>query len=481
MQRKLQTTRRKLLAMAGAGTAAGLAGCFDGDGGGGGGGDEDPADLPPVHFLTDYNNEPWQDYWEGTLIPDFEEETGIEVDIEYSGFSGGGQESRLATLIQSGDPPALSTGTMVQVGDMYAGGQLSPTTGVVDAIQETVGDLVSEPYRDFDDDTWQIPHGYYTSVLHYRTDVYEELGLEPPESFAELKENARIIDEADMDIRGYGQPGQKTGKSKDEFNVLLANMGARLLRPEDPNADKPIPEVWFPKEEAITLLEHMKDMAQYSPDPTSISWGQSIKGWISSNYAQQYHLNAWPQGIAAANGIDEVAENTGVTSLPVWEEGGITRDDTWRSNPTPDGHFVYEGSDNPEGAREFMKWLYADDAERTASMYHTEPTRFLPNYEDVLATDRFQNIEIFQDNSFLLDQLEKVQNEIFPRDYGNVEKALVLGNLPEPIYVQRFFFLGEMVNQVLASDRDPEAAYEEAKGKAEERLAEAEDTFSEIR
>jgi multiple sugar transport system substrate-binding protein len=271
-------SRRELLATTGAGTAAGLTGCLDGLGGGGGNGNggngnggQDPADLPPVHFLTDYNNDPWQKKWEETLIPQFKEDTGIGVDIEYSGFSGGGQENRLATLLQSGDPPALSTGTMVQVGDMYAGDQLGPTTGVVDAIQETAGDFVSQPYRDFNGDTWQIPHGYYTSVLHYREDVYEELGLEVPTSFAGLRENAKAIDESDMDIRGYGMPGQKTGKSKDEFNVHLANAGAALLRAADPDADQPETELWFPEEETLTILEHFQELAEYSTDPTGIA------------------------------------------------------------------------------------------------------------------------------------------------------------------------------------------------------------------
>jgi len=467
-------SRRQLLATTGAGAAAGLAGCFDGGGGGGSDGSEDPTELPPVHMLTDFNNDAWQTKWDENLVPTFQEETDIEVDMEYAGFSGGGQEERLATLIQSGDPPALSEATMEQVADIWAAGRLAPTTDAVNEIKQTAGDLTSNLFQGADGDNFMFPHGYYCSNFNYRKDVYEELGLEVPESFQALLDNAKAIDESDMDIRGFGLSATKGGKGQDEYQVFLANMGVGELRIKDGTMEDDVPEAefWFPKEEMLELLEIEQELAQYSPDPASIGWGESLGDWAAGRFAQQYNLNMWPGGVAA--GVDDtIAENTGVAPLPVWDEGGITHDDVWFGRPTPDGHFRYKNADNVPGAIEFMEYCYADNIDRTATMYSAEPTRFLPNYADVLDADRFQSISLFQDYPGQLETLKKVQNEVRPTSYGNVEEALV--DFPEQVYYYRFFFQAEMVNQVLAADRDPKAAYEEAYEQAEKRLQEAKD------
>ena len=464
--------------MTGAGAAAGLAGCFDGGGGGNNGnGSEDPTELPPVHMLTDFNNDAWQTKWDENLVPTFQEETDIEVDMEYAGFSGGGQEERLATLIQSGDPPALSEATMEQVADIWAAGRLAPTTDAVNEIKQTAGDLTSNLFQGADGDNFMFPHGYYCSNFNYRKDVYEELGLEVPESFQALLDNAKAIDESDMDIRGFGLSATKGGKGQDEYQVFLANMGVGELRIKDGTMEDDVPEaeLWFPKEEMVELLNFQKELAQYSPDPASIGWGESLGDWAAGRFAQQYNLNMWPGGVAA--GVDDtIAENTGVAPLPRWKEGGVDRTTSRMSNPTPDGHFPYKNADNTPGAFEWMKWLYGDTMERTARMYETEPTRFISIYEDVITSDAYQNYDVWSEFPNLLEGMEYIQNTIVPDYYNNVEEAQLIGyKVPEARYYYRFFFIGEMANQVVVGGRDPEAAYEEAKDQAEQRLQEGKD------
>jgi len=487
-------TRREWLAIVGAGSAAGLAGCTGGDGGdgggdggdgggdggdggdgGGGGGTPDPADLPPVHFLTDYNNEPWQAYWEDDLIPAFTDATGIDVDIEYSGMSGQ-QEGRLATLVQAGDPPAINTSTFDQVADLWAADQLETTTSVTDQVESVAGDMLATPFNQ-NGDIWEVPHGYYTSNFHYRTDIYDELGLDVPETFQEVMDNAQAIDEADMGIRGYGLAGQKTGKSQDEFQVYLANMGTSGigLRWADPDAQDEV-EIHFPEEEVVTLLEYFQELAQYSPDPTGLGWATSIQNYLGGQFAQQYHLNTWPAGIAGSAGVTPIAENTEVAPLPRWEAGGITKDDVWLYEPTPDGHHVFSQSENPAGAKEFLAWLYGDSIDRTASMYHTEPTRFLPDYADVLASDTYQGFSHWQDWPNHLEQLEYTQNTIVGDYYGNVPESDLSGSAVA-VYVTRQWFYGEMINLVVTGQNTPQEAYDWGYGRLETRVQEGRERF----
>jgi multiple sugar transport system substrate-binding protein len=491
-------SRRHALATAGAMSAAGLAGCLGGggddtptEGSGGGGGDDsddsggggddsDDSDdsgggSGEVHFLTDYNNEAWQAKWEDNLVPGFEESTNYTVRMEYSGFSGS-QESRLANLVQSGDPPELNSSTFEQIGDLFAADALENVGDVVNSAEETSGELVSAPYSE-GDDMWEFPHGAYVGVLHYREDVYEELGLEEPDTFQELLENARIIDESDMDIRGYGLAGSKVGKAHDEFQTFLANMGASELSFTNPDADdlsEAEVEVSFPEEEIVTLLEYLKELSQYSPDPTGIGWGTSLRNWAGGQFAQQYNLNMWPGGVAASAGVSTIAENTGVTAMPLWEEGGITsREDSELSNPTMDGHHLFSNAGNPQGGRRLLEWLYAEDGARAARMYETEPTRFLPAYSDTLGSDAFQNYGLWEDFPGLLEKLQYVSDTVLADYYGNNDEPGTLTNSPIGVYYYRFFHQAEMVNQVVTDTATPQEAYEFGLQRANEIVEEA--------
>jgi multiple sugar transport system substrate-binding protein len=458
-----------------AGCGGGGDGGDGGGGGGGGGGTPDPAELPAVFGLTDYNNEPWQAKWE-ELASAFTEETGIDTDIQFSGMSGQ-QENRLATLIQSGDPPDFNTSTFDQVADVWSTDGLETVTDVVGAAESVGGELLATPYTE-GDTIWQVPHGYYVSNFHYRADVYEQLGLSEPTSFQGVLENARAIDESDLDIRGYGLGGKKVGKSQDEFQVFLAHMGVSNigLRWKDPDARNEL-EIWWPEEEITTLLQFFKDISEYSADPTSIGWASSIQNYLGGQFAQQYHLNTWPAGIAAAADIPEVAYNTEVAPLPYWEEGGASKGDSWLFEPTPDGHHVFSGGDNTPGTKRFMEWLYGSNIERTAGMYQQEPTRFLPIYADVLESDPFQSFDFWSQgqNQQLLDQLSEIQNVHFGEHYGNVPESDL--NDPVAVYVTRQWFYGEMVNRVVTGTNTVQEAYEWGRERLETRLEEGRNRF----
>jgi len=453
-----------------------MAGCLGGGGNGGdNGGGGDPADMPDVFMLTDYNNEPWQAQWDN-LSSSFTEETDIGMNIEYSGMSGD-QENRLATLIQSGNPPDINTSTFDQVADVWSTDGLTTTNEVVEAAESVNGDLIASPLTQ-GEDIWQVPHGYYTSTFNYREDVYEELGLSVPTSFQGLIDNARAIDNSNIDIRGYGLAGQKTGKSQDEFQSYLGQMGVSTigLRWKDPDARNEL-EIWWPEDKITTLLEFFNQLSEYSPDPTSLGWSSSISNYLGGQFAQQYHLNHWPAGVAAASDIPEIAYNTKTKFCPYWEEGGISKGDSWLYEPTPDGHHIFAGGDNTPGARQWMEYCYGESLERSAGMYQQEPTRFLPIYADILESDTFQGFEFWQQdqNQQLLDELVEIQNVQFGEHYGQVPESNV--NDPVFLYVQRQWFHGEMVNRVVTGSDSVQEAYEWGRDRLMTRLEEGRNRF----
>jgi multiple sugar transport system substrate-binding protein len=464
--------RRRVLSGAGAGIATALAGCI---GGGGGNSDEQ------VHFITDYYNESWQTLWDD-LSSQFEDSADIQMKIEQAGMSGS-QESRLSQLIQAGNPPDANSSTFDQVADIWATDQLETTNDLVSSIEEVNGELLDGgAFFGEGDNLYQIPHGNYISNFQYRQDIYDELSLSEPETFQDILDNARAIDESDFDAAGYGLAGKPTGKSQDEYLVLAASAGIPPLgiRWKDPSAKEEF-EIDFPEEEVTTVLQFCKDIAQYSPDPTSIGWAESLGDWVQGKYAQQYHLNAWPVGVTAqtaesqdSDALRGLARNTQVMAYPTWSE--IDKDENWLSAPTPDGHHVFSNGGNTEQAKEWFEWLYADSIERTVSFYEPDPGRFLPIYADILDSDAFKNQDIMQAHPHLLEKLKYNQNEILGNHYGSVEAANTSSGIA--LYMARQWFYGEMINRVVTGTNSVQGAYEWGKGELETAFEEAKNQFA---
>jgi len=485
-------SRRKAVSAAGAMGAAALAGCSDGGNGNDNSDSNDGEDGSSgvggeVLFITDYSNEGWQAKWGDELVPGFEEsnDTGTTVNVQYSGFSGS-QESELGRLVQAGDPPELNTSTFEQVGDFFAEGYFADIGDVVASAEEVNGELIGSPYHveqdDGPDTYYELPHGAYVGTFLYRTDVYDQLGLDVPTSFEEMLNNARIIDESPMDVRGFGLAGQRTGKAQDEFQTYLALMGKSELGFVDPDADDlstEAIEVRYEqnREEIITLLEFMNDLSEYSYDPTSLGWGSSIQNWVTGSYAQQYHLNAWPVSAAAGAGVDAIVENTGVAKLPLWEAGGVEREDTQLTNPTMDGHHVFGSAEMSEGGRNFLSYCYAEDETRGREMYATEPGRFLPAFSDIVDSEEFGSYQQFQEYPTTLEQIRRVANEIFPETYGQSDEPGVLANSPIGVSYFRSFHQAEMVNDVVTGSSTPEEAFEYGKEETIRVVEEARDAF----
>lgn len=487
--RDLDQQRRRLLALTGAGLTAGLAGCTGGDGTDGDGGDgadggdgngngdttPTPQDQPTptpstagIHLLTDYANDPWQKRWEEEIVPAFEDQTGIEVEVEYVGFHGTG-EDRLTTLLQAGEAPVTFTGNITQNGDLLGQGHLAPATDTVRTLEKQNGELIS-PAVTVRGDNYIVPHGRYMSTIHYRTDILEQLGLDPPETLEQLLHNARVIDESDdVEARGFAMPGQKTGQSGTIYLILLYQYGANFYRWVD--EEQEIAEVWFPKKEGVQALEYMRELAQYSPDPSQINWGPTLRFWAGGHVAQAYSLNGWGAGVAAAAGVTSIAENTDVVPFPVKE--GTDPFNGNRGFAGYDGHSVIGSAKNPEGFKRLLKFMYSDP-EESAKNYITEPMRMLPAYSDILQADNYQNASLFQEVPHLLDINQKSM------DYGPLQpsgKDAVYS--PAAIYANRFFNIAEMVNQVLVADRDPAPAFDEGKQLTVQRFQEGQQLVEE--
>jgi multiple sugar transport system substrate-binding protein len=476
-------SRRRFLQAGGAALAAILAGC-PGDSG-----ERTPVEsatqtpTDPVFMLTDYHTERWIDLWNGQLIPAFKEETLLRVRVGSPPRPDSGR--RLRTLVRSGEPPDVHTATPARMADLenQYGRVRAPVTDVVERATERNGDLVVPPPEY--PDRLQVPHGHQALTLLYREDVYDELGLDVPTSFGELLDNARAIDRSDLDIRGYALAERE--KRRDEVQAYLAQAGVPPagLRHRDPDGEEL--EIHFPEETVTAVLELLAGLAAFSPRPeggegtAGLGWEGSVGAWVEGQVAQQVHWNNFPAGVAAANargddpieGAGAVAENTGVAPLPYWEAGGVGPEEGRLGRPRTDAQFLFRNGDRTAGGRRWLRWLYADDPSRTASLYRPRPTRFVPAYGDVLSAESFRKTGLFQEFPGLLDQLEYVRETVIADHYDPAAAV----DRPVALSVGRREFFGEMLSRVLAGTDSVPEAYEYGKILLETRFEDAHEQF----
>jgi multiple sugar transport system substrate-binding protein len=251
------------------------------------------------------------------------------------------------------------------------------------------------------------------------------------------------------------------------------------VRWKDPDARNEL-EIWWPEKEIKALLRWFKDLSQYSPDPTSISWSSSIQNYLGGQFAQQFHLNNWISGIAASSDITQIAYNTGVEPLPYWKAGGVGKGDSWAYSPNANGQHIFSGGDNSPGAKEWLRWIYADSLERTASLYEPEPTRYVPIYDDIIQSSTFRSYEFWEqgENEKLLEEMEYIKDTIVGEHYAQVPESQLKTASPVALYLRRQWFYGEMVNRVVTGTNSVQGAYEWGRARLETRLEEGRERFA---
>lgn len=477
-----EVTRRQAVQGAGIGAAGLLAGCIgDGDGNGNGNGDDstgngttETPNTSEVHVLTDYTDEnTWEPYWNEELIPGWESQSEIPIEVEFTGFQGT-SEQRLATLMQAGDPPEAFHCTLSEVGDLVNQGLTVSVEDALSDLEEEWGDALyrftMEPYisPDRQDEAHLVPHGLYVGgTLNYRSDIYADLGLEEPETWSELVDNARAIHEAGgeyEDVFGWALPAQPSGKSGSDFTNWLYNSGGNTFRWSDgPNSE---PELWFDEEHVIPVLEHLQELQQYSPDPSGVGWGPTIIQWAQGRIGQCFMNNAWLCGTPLAAGQGGLARATEQTLIPTRE--GVS-DPPARGWVLADGAAIIRGSDNPAGGKEFLKYMYGP--ERHIEVTLMEPMRFLPPYESIMESDAYQNADIFQGElgQAMLEKNQHVMENITPEMYGEGDIA----SSPETSHAGSFDITSQLTNRVVVDGQDPQAAYDWAYSQYERRYEQA--------
>jgi len=419
-------TRRQVLAAL---AAASLAGCNTL------GGSVPSTETPEVFVMTDYNTEPWQRKWEQEIIPGFEDQSEATIRINFS--TSPPQAMSTQRLVDEGDPPEVYHNTAVMVARHELEDDLQSVDSLVSDLVAANGDLhVEYPIRSAGE-PHIVPHGLHLGgVLHYRRDVYDELGLSVPETWAELVENARTIDESDQfDTRGFAVSGVAASgdKTRNDLISWLYTAGGRFWRWQ--NEPGGAVELDFRTEDVRAALELMRELAQYSPNPNELGLASLVGEWLDGNIAQCLFPNAWLAGIAYDVESDPAQErslsispNTAVAPAPLRDRTLDPPTRGWvRVNGTP----LFRGA-NTEYAEQFLRYMY-EGPQRQADKNNVT-MRSLPPYEGILETDEYRSADIYHaEDGYFLDLERKLLEEVLPLHAGTRPRTPAARYAMQPI------------------------------------------------
>ena len=305
--------RRKLLQVLGGSGTIALAGCIGGsDGGGGnsengsGGGNGENGSGGGAKLTTGQEAYSGSQitgllksgYEEAVMLPsgyqsNFEERTGVDVSVEQYTEAQTRQNFIVAannesqtynfSVVQHWFYPEYDQQNWLQPLDPYLADYQSEWLNFdIDAIYESVRNVFTT-----DGTLYGIPHTLISGMLWYRTDVFEDLGLEEPETTADVLKAAQTIEDSDKDIRGLIGRSAPTASSLNTWIGWIWGYGGKML--DDKNQLTMDTDAF--RQGYMDLVEGFRD---YGPDGLASSSFTELQPYmVEGDAAMHWGTSAW--------------------------------------------------------------------------------------------------------------------------------------------------------------------------------------------
>jgi multiple sugar transport system substrate-binding protein len=305
-------------------------------------------------------------------LDEFYELTGITVNLDIQPYSTL-QERQAISLTQGQGAFDVVHVDTVWVGQYVENGWVISAEPFIERTDEAVLDIddfspaLLEILGMWEGEVYGLPFIQAVQGLYYRTDIFEEHGLQVPRTWEELREVAAYVTENVDGVYGVTWPGRRGVQLQCTWDQMLWSFGGDWYD-EDFNATINSPE-------SIAAVEYLKSLLPYS-----------VPGVLSYDYAET--LEAFAQGQAAmniqwANAAPSlvgtpVDGNWNFTSVPGVEQP----DGTIASHPTNGGWglMIAHDAPNPDAAWEFIVW--ATTAEMEYKLAHSGQGKRVSVLED---------------------------------------------------------------------------------------------------
>ncbi|SFR64776.1 extracellular solute-binding protein [Halogeometricum limi] len=333
-------TRRTVLKALGVATATGLAGCSGGGGsaaqqgtgagdestsggsGNGGGGSGDKLIMWNAGFQGD-ENKPWKDWY----VDQFSGEYGRSIQV--SAFEYPDARQKFLTGGRTGNPDVIE-GVLSHLSEYAKAGLIEPVGDRAEQLDHFDGYVDSTiEAMTYKGELYGLPYTGNGRALVYRKDIFDELGLEPPETAEQFLEAGRTINEERDDVEAFHNC-TKDGSVR-AFQEWISHVYQHEDRLYEPDGDS-----WtlVPDAETLGLVFDnfyyqvwAGDDPIGNPEQRGTGWQVNDPGYLNGQFAM-IECGPWLRGWTSGSDINDsektttiLDEKTAIAHLPRAEGG----------------------------------------------------------------------------------------------------------------------------------------------------------------
>ncbi|MCB8924193.1 MAG: carbohydrate ABC transporter substrate-binding protein [Ardenticatenaceae bacterium] len=302
--------------------------------------------------LTYMASQDWVKEAEMELAVKFEEETGIHIDFQI--VPADQYFNLLTTKLNSGEAT-----------DIFGGQSGKTDLQVLYNVEENAVDLTDEEWvsrmdplalemvslngRVYGAEIWDIVASNYF-VMVYNKQIFTDLGISVPESYADFKAACQTIMDSDTGIIPVYQPVSDgwhhvlwfpmIGPRFEQVNPGLAD---QLNANETTFTEVPI------MAEALTQLQELYDMGCFGDNALSDAFADANSKLSNNEYAMALTTLTAPVSIESEYGI--AADTFGFFPIP------LVDNQLAPAHPAGPSKFIYSGSEHIEEAKQYLAFL----------------------------------------------------------------------------------------------------------------------------
>ncbi len=281
--------------------------------------------------------------------------------------------------------------------------------------------------------------------LTYRADLYEAAGLEPPDTWDELRHAAEAltIDEngdGNPEVYGVCLPVSSNGNYGSQVVwAFLRSNGGDIVEVVDGQQN-----IVFDSPETVETYRYLADLAQFSPPgKENFDWGATELLIKSGKCANVMYNGAWMRELAEND--PELLAKYAMKPMPVPEGGQAAH------TGYPRALVVTRAAEqNMDSVMAFLSWLY--QPENHAALLMMEPGLFMPVTRATAESDAFLSAPVIAENQRLVSAQASIADSVSIIGFTGATPA------PSASQLESSFTLGKVLQRIVLEGMSPEDA-----------------------
>ena len=399
----------------------------------------EPAEPVTVTFAS--FNDLETDYWQG-LKAEFEA-AHPNITVEFQTVPGEELFDKLLAQIAAGNPPDAAyvsdwmTGAFAQEGGLAPIDDYVAKSNMIDLTDYVPAFLESSKVGDAQ---YGLPLTSETTGLFYRTDRFEEAGLDPnnpPKTWEEFQQYAEKLTNKEENKYGFAVFAP-VDEAAYNFYPWLWQAGGDQLNPEDPT------DVVWDSEAGQRAADFYANLAQYaSPDLLNASaWDARIP--FANGDIAMLMAGGWLVGELMTQFPDATGK---------WAVAPLPQDQRCATTIAGDHAVIFEQSENKEAAYKWIEFISAPDN-------MVELNVGTPDYPSALLPPR----------QSLLDDPTLYETRPYMQGFKDNLECAYVPEADQPRYYEAQQILGEALGRAFYGEIDGKTAVIESAVEAEELL-----------